>query len=445
LAPFWFGGDRDLAWNIDLAWFPGVALLYELGLFATRRRRPVAIGKIGFSAISCGLVGGWILLQTSPWVPKSWQNPIWQVYADTIGHAVPGTISIEPATTIATLLWMLPPVASFWLALQLCRDPDRARLIVGALATIGGLYAAYGIIAFFAFPHTILWFEKLYYVDSVTATFVNRNSYATYAGIGLICALAMTISHYARGLGNHMKSPVRSAAAFIAITAGTGGAWLALCFIVAMALILTGSRGGISASSVGAGIVLLIFILRGRIRPAMSFMIVSLSVLVIGLTFFAFGDFLAARLSTLAFDVDGRLAVYRLTLMSIFDAPLLGFGFGTFKYVFPMYRDNSLSAQGVWDLAHNTYLELFQGLGIPMALLYCAAIAVLVVKCLRAAIERQSSSTVPIAASAASAILLLHACVDFSAQMQAIALTWAALLGAGVAQSWSSRVSTAAN
>ena len=35
----------------------------------------------------------------------------------------------------------------------------------------------------------ILWFDKLDYVDSLTSSFINRNSYATYAGLGLMATL----------------------------------------------------------------------------------------------------------------------------------------------------------------------------------------------------------------------------------------------------------------
>jgi hypothetical protein len=48
-------------------------------------------------------------------------------------------------------------------------------------------------------------------------------------------------------------------------------------------------------------------------------------------------------------------------------------------------------------------------------------------------------------ATSATVIVALHSFVDFSMQIQAVALTWTALLGAGVAQSWSSRVDTSAS
>jgi hypothetical protein len=54
-------------------------------------------------------------------------------------------------------------------------------------------------------------------------------------------------------------------------------------------------------------------------------------------------------------------------------------------------------------------------------------------------VQRRQTSMVPIVATAVSVLLGVHACVDFSLQTQSITLLWAAILGAGVAQSWSSR------
>ena len=53
---------------------------------------------------------------------------------------------------------------------------------------------------------------------------------------------------------------------------------------------------------------------------------------------------------------------------------------------------------------------------------------------------RQENVTVPRVAVAAAFLVGVHALVDFSLQIQAVALTFMAVLGAGVAQSASSRL-----
>jgi O-antigen ligase len=279
-------------------------------------------------------------------------------------------------------------------------------------------------------------------LDSVTSTFINRNSYATYAGIGLVCAMTAALSEYARQTARAGRSSLRRGAAFLAATAGPAGAWLACSFVLALALVQTGSRGGITASLAGVIILAVLVLMRGHsVRAGMT---VLLALIVAGIALFAFGDFFAARLSTQGFDATDRLAVYWLTILSILDAPWIGFGYGTFKSVFPMYRDRSVGVVGTWDKAHDTYLEIIQGMGIPLALLFLSVLLYLVFRCARAALARQSSATAPLVATGVTVIVAFHAFVDFSMQMQAVALTWTALIGAAVAQSWSGSIETSA-
>ena len=68
-------------------------------------------------------------------------------------------------------------------------------------------------------------------------------------------------------------------------------------------------------------------------------------------------------------------------IQSIQDLPFLGFGYGTFMDVFPLYRDASVGVHGFWDKAHNTPLEVIQGLGLPVSILLFAGIGWLIWYC----------------------------------------------------------------
>jgi O-antigen ligase len=433
-VPFWLGSNREIAWYINAALFGTLLLGYEISMIARRRSHPVPLSRLAFPASVFVLVCVWILIQAATWTPAQLHNPVYHLLRERAHFDIPGSITINPAETYIALLRLLTAGCVFWLFLQLCRSPRRAHWTVQAIATIGVCYAIYGIIAFYVFPGTVLWFSKQAYLESVTSTFINRNSYATYAGIGLICALGAALSHYTRQGAKVGRSVLRRVASFFASTAGAAGWWLAAAFVMGMALALTGSRGGILAGLAGVIAFALLVVMRGR--NAATALALFIAILTVGAAIFAFGDLLAARLSYGGvFDPD-RLAVYRLTIVSIFDAPWTGFGYGTFKNVFPMYRDSSVIATGIWDKAHNTYLEVAQGLGLPMAALFLAGLAVLAGRCAYAALVRQRSATAPLVATSATILVGFHSLVDFSMQMQAVALTWTVLLAAGVAQSW---------
>jgi O-antigen ligase len=94
----------------------------------------------------------------------------------------------------------------------------------------------------------------------------------------------------------------------------------------------------------------------------------------------------------------------------------------------------------MWQMAHDTYLEVFQGLGLLFGSMLVASVVLLVLRCVKGAVTRQSNETMPCVAASVAFLFGAHSLVDFSLQMQAIAITFMALLGAGVAQSESSRL-----
>jgi O-antigen ligase len=158
--------------------------------------------------------------------------------------------------------------------------------------------------------------------------------------------------------------------------------------------------------------------------------------------FLVFGDAFVGKLGERGLADTNRIAVNALTLRSIRDAPLTGYGLGTFTDMFPLYRDRSISVFGVWEQVHDSYVEIFQGLGLVFGSMLLASVLILVLRCARGMVTRQEHVTFPRVAVACTCLVGVHAFVDFiiSLQIEAVAFTFAALLGAGVSQSESSRV-----
>ena len=153
-----------------------------------------------------------------------------------------------------------------------------------------------------------------------------------------------------------------------------------------------------------------------------------------------FGDVLVGKIARQGFQDENWMAVYAITIGSILNVPLLGYGYGTFADVFPMFRDQSVGTWGQWEMAHDSYLEVFQGLGLFFGSMLVASVVLLVWRCVKGAMTRQASEVIPCVAASVAFLLGVQALVDFSLQMQAIAITFMAVLGAGVAQSESSRL-----
>src|SRR5262249_42600159 len=134
-----------------------------------------------------------------------------------------GSISVDRDLTTLALVRLITAASVFWLAFGLCRDRSRANLVLRAIAAIRCGYAASGLIAFAVTLGWVLWVEnKGGMRGMVTATFINRNSVATYAGIGLIAICGLILQLYRReviNIGGAWRFRISN---FIEVTGGKG-------------------------------------------------------------------------------------------------------------------------------------------------------------------------------------------------------------------------------
>lgn len=432
-VPFWLGSNRLIAWGINAVLFAGLAVVYELSLLLRGARHPVPIRRVGLSAVLFGLVVLWVFIQSVSWTPTEWHHPIWQLTSEALGQPIAGSISVDPDLTALALLRLLTAVSTFWLALQLCREATRARALIWSVVGIGAAYAALGIFAVGFMPNGRL-FAELKPLKFVASTFVNQNHFVTYAGIGLIATLALILRLYRREIGRSGHHWQLRIATLINTTGSRGALPLALAAVIMTALLLTGSRGGIISTALGIFVLFCLNVRRVRGAGWNEALMLLFTVSLVTAAFVGFGDLFAGRITDQGLYDQGRPAVLIVTIRSILSAPLLGLGYGTFSSAFPMFRDDSTSIMGFWDKAHNTYLEVFQGLGLVFGAVLITCVVVLIWDCVKGARTRRRDATIPAIAASVSVLIGVHAAIDFSLQIQAVTLTYMAVLGAGVAQ-----------
>jgi hypothetical protein len=431
-VPYWLGSNRPIAWGINAIVFPGLAASYEVSLLLRGMHHPVPIRRVAPSAVLFALAASWAVIQNVTWTPSGWQHPIWQLVSEALGQHVPGSISIDRDLTAIALLRLMTAASTFWLALQLSRDAARAQLLIWAVVGISALYAAVGLYALGFMPNGRV-FPEFALSKFVSSTFVSQNHYVTFAGMGFLAATAAILRLYRQEFGRSGSLLRLKVAALISTTGSKAAVPLAFASVILTALLLTGNRGGIISAALGL-FVLGSLIMRRERSGWNEALLVVFAALLVGAAFISLGDVFVGRVTTQGLYDSGRLWVQGLTIKSIVSAPLLGFGYGTFAVAFPMFRDDGMSILGFWDKAHNTYLEIFQGLGIVFGGMLIASVALLVWDCLQGARTRKHGATVPALAVSISFLVGVHALVDFSLQIQAVTLTYMAVLGAGVAQ-----------
>jgi O-antigen ligase len=442
-APFPLGSNRPWAWTLlvlgvvaaTISW---VAAKWNQPGRALARFRPLA-GPVALGSLA--LV--WGLVQIAPWVPSSWAHPVWPIAADALGHPLPATISINPWRTGTELMKLAAYGVVVLLTAQLARRAERAAILLGALVAIGAFYGAYtlGLGLAQTSQYQLLYPSVAYGTGFITGPFVLHNSFATFMGLLALCALAKLFS---QGSETIMvgRGPRQFFLTLVQFVFGRG-AWLivAILLIVTM-LIVTASRAGTLASLVGLIALLVLSSMIATKRSATRWAYVG--ILAIGLItivlFLVNGDTLQERFSQLveAGGIDEiRQALWASAQHMIGDAPWLGLGLGTFENAYPMYADQVYPF--VMDKVHNDYLELAAGWGLPATIAWISAMGWCAFLCVRGVFVRRRHRIYPLVAAGATALVAFHSAFDFSLQIPAVALTYAVILGLGLAQAFPTR------
>lgn len=446
LSPLPLASNRPWSWSLLCLL---VAVLLAVWLIIALRDRDEPAVSLRLLAVPAGLflaVCLFAAFQAIPGMPEGLRSPYWSLLPPGDGDPL-GTISVQPYETWTALMRLLAYGGIFWLALQSFRAPRPAWQAVLALALITACYSAYGLIVQFSGSQTILWYDKWAYEWVLTSTFVNRNSFATFAGLGVLCAIAAFVLALGAMPSVERKAGSRASGVFIAISGlGLPGfAAIAAAAVNATALFLTASRGG-TASTILAVLVMVIGLgARRRASWRMAWVLPALVVAVVAGLFQISGERLERRLDWFAaaggLASDQRAEVYRQTLSAIGDNLFLGTGYGTYSSAFKPYRSAELDQ--AFYKAHNTYLELGLELGSVAASALVLAVLLLALRCLSGFRRRSRSYIISWLGFCASVLVGIHALVDFSLQIPAVAVLYATLLGMGCAQAWSGRLSTA--
>lgn len=436
VSPLPLGSVYPLSWWL-LSGLTGILLL----AYGAMQLRPDAalVARLGPTwpwILPFGAAIAWIALQASPFTPEAWHHPLWQAAKSALDSDVSGAISIDPSETISAAIRLLSYAGVFWLAFHLCYPRERAETAFLALSFAAFAYAGYGLLEHFTGAQMVLWFPKKYYLNSLTSTFINRNNYATYAGLGLICTSGMLIKQLSSAAFNS-ATPRDWFINLLKLLSGWRGVlwpgWIGLI----TALLLTDSRAGVLSSLAGlaaliAAVAASRTLRRGHVLAIGGAIIVGVAIF-IGLS----GGPVAERIARTEFDNEERPLVYEITRQQIAQQPWTGTGYGTFEEVFRLAQTEQV--RGHWDKAHNTYLENALELGIPGALALVLSVLALFVRCIIGVNRRRRDAVYPAIGIGATTLVACHAMVDFGLQIPAIAATYAFIMGIAAVQSWPRR------
>jgi hypothetical protein len=399
----------------------------------------VSLRSVMVAAVPFFVVAVWAFVQSSSLVPRSLAHPFWQEVGNVLGTDPDNAISVDPFKTREALMRFLAYGGVFWLFLQYGRDRRMATEVLSVLAGIGLLYALYGLLITGLGLDVALWFKKVYAPESLSSTFLNRNSYALYAI--LTCLAAIARLHMIGIQAGFASRDSRARLLMVLMPLlRQGCVYIITIPVVIVAVLLTHSRSGAILLVLGIAAYSVALTLSGKTRLRWALLWFCIAGLVI-VTAYGLGDtMLSWRFQVAPEEWEMRAAIYAQTLEAIAETGWLGTGYGTFADVFQMYRPLSMTTQPLQ--AHNTYLENTLELGLPIGLLQLAMILALAAVVFRGLLRRRQDTPFLALGLAATVVVGTQALVDFGIQTPSIAATYAALLGIAYGQSWSSRVTS---
>jgi O-antigen ligase len=376
-------------------------------------------------------------LADRPWIASP--HPIWAQASAVLGEDLKPSVSITKGEPLFALGAPLACILALTCGLMLGRNRDHAHRLLQVVAWSGTAYAVYGILSFLIEPTMLLWREKRAYVGNLTGTFVNRNTAAAYFGSCSVVWLVLLfeqIHRHLRGtiIWKQVLSRLLTAPPLPIITSF-------LFFSISLiAMFLTGSRAGVVLSLFAMITGFMIYFRRYFNQPGGILIALGGAVLAALILLQFVGGMVSARFDVNGLADEGRFATYRSTINMIADHPWFGTGLGTFASAFPAYRGSHVSMYGVWDMAHSTPLELAAEVGLPLAVAVGFGWILSLIILVYGIHNRRRDNIVPLAALAVAAIALLHSSIDFSLQIPGYSIVVFAVLGNGLAQSFSCRI-----
>jgi O-antigen ligase len=375
-----FGGSHNaLALGLALL-LPGVALLLK--------PPTTGLGKWG----DLGVLGLLLCLLLA-FVPQFyWPAADWRTDAtQAFGIDLPSVLSVQPLISFEAWLMAVAGFAWFYAALQWSINFWGRRWLFFFLSIILAVLAA-----------VVIWGNLVgaRYPGAEEATafsfFPNRNQTANFLALGGVATFAYAME----GLRSRTVMPL------VGVPAS------ALCLV---ALVLGVSRAGVLLYFVGVGIW---FVLSLRVHSLPRLFKLGFPLVVLAFCFVLLSnertvqrivDFASSE-SKLADEF--RVRVYQDSVKMVLDAPLSGFGLGTFSAVFPQYRETSANYQRVIHPESDLFWLLSEGGGLALALL-AVFLGAYAWHC--RGFGAGGSASYRVLALTAVCIFLLHALVDVPA------------------------------
>jgi len=270
-------------------------------------------------------------------------------------------LSVFPYATRVALAGFVSSIMFFLLVKHHVATVRNIWRVICAILATGAAICLIAFLQRITGTQYIYWFWQSRNASPVFGTFVNRNTFASYIELLIPIAFALMVC----------KAPGEEPWRTLTRRVSSGALVILLC----SGLLMTLSRAAVVAVSITALFGLFILFLKGRDAFA-KLTALSATVLLFMFAWGAVGEQLYSRFIRLAQGkVLGRILIWRDSLNAFAESPLVGLGFGCYKYALPPYKMRD-SVHTFVSHAHSEYFHYLVEVGL-IGLMVLAVLALL--------------------------------------------------------------------
>ncbi len=390
--------------------------------------RPVALALFGFLALQIVPLPAGLVRVIAPG-----SYAFRELYAPEFGRMKLMTLSIAPADTLGAILLF---AALFILGLLVLRTVTRGREIRALLAVLvvaGAFQALYGLFELTRAAPRLLFYKKVFTLDSVTGTFVNRNHFCGY--IEMIVPLALGLAF---GRIRNKTSGIRGFREKLLLWSTpdmlVNVLILAAAAVMSVAVLLSNSRSGLAVLGFSlclfAELWISAFSRTAFRRPWMG---KALRVVLVGVTVAVLSIGVGSTIRRFGREnllSENRPQYWSTTVAMIGRFPLFGTGLGTFATAYDAHEKASSTDLRLIH-AHNDYLEYAAELGLLGTVLLLGVVLYPTLSAYFTWRDRRDpqARSLALGGIVSLAAMGLHALTDFNLHIPANMVLFAVVLG----------------
>ena len=332
------------------------------------------------------------------------------------------SISIIPAHTLRTGLEILSYVLVGFLIIKTVTTRRQIMRFFGVLVAMGVFEAFYGLFEFANKSPRILFYRKMYDLESVSGTFVNRNHFSGYLEMIVPLAIGLFIARVDLFSLSGLKWK-QKIARFSEKNLSINVLIFLAIILMSLAIVFSRSRSGVSILVLAFLIffeLTVLYFRAGRRQKNWIKMFLGVSFLLI--TIFSLYVGINATIQRFSLDriLQEERPVFWAQTVRIFSRfPLFGSGLGTVTSLLPDFEKEGLLVRAFHS--HNDYLEYLAELGIVGLALLLGGILLLAIPSFLVWKERRHPEVKGLALGGIVSILciLIHSLTDFNLHIPA--------------------------